>query len=174
MIWVDFIILGILVISTVISLFRGFVKEIFSLAAWILAFWVAIRFAHPVSDAVFGSVEVPSARLALGYISLFLATLIAGSILAHLMTLLVKHTQLSGTDRTLGMIFGALRGVIIVMLLIIVAQMTPLDEDPWWQESYLIHHFERLAQWTLDQLPEEMAEHFRQIEAGIEQLPDPS
>ena len=167
MIWIDYIIIGVIVISALISLLRGFVKEIFSLLAWILAFWVAVRYGPAVADRLFSMISTPSARLALGYLSSFLVTLIAGALFSHFMTLLVKQTQLQGTDRSLGLVFGALRGVLIVTVLIMLGRMTPLPDDPWWQRSTLVSYFEDLATWVQAQMPEEVAERFRQVQSDL-------
>lgn len=170
MIWIDYIIIGVILISALISLLRGFVKEIFSLLAWIAAFWVAVRFGPDAADRLFSMISTPSARLALGYLSCFLVTLIIGALFSHFMTLLVKQTQLQGTDRSLGLIFGGLRGVLMVTVLVMLGQMTPLPQDPWWDDSTLLPHIEDLAAWVQDQLPEDVAARFAEVH---DELPIP-
>ena len=173
MIWIDYIIIGAIALSAVISLFRGFVKEVFSLLAWILAFWVAMRFGPTVADSLFSMISTPSARLALGYIASFIVTLIAGALFSHFMTLLVHQTQLQGTDRALGLLFGSARGLLIVTVAVMLARLTPLDEDPWWQESSLIAYFENLGGWVQAQLPEDVAERFQSVQDGAKLIPPP-
>lgn len=174
LIWIDYIIIGAIAISAVISLFRGFVKEVFSLLSWILAFWVAMRYGASVADQVFMMVSTPSARLALGYLASFIVTLIGGALFSHFMTLLVKQTQLQGTDRSLGLLFGGARGVLLVTLAVMLGKMTPLDQDPWWQESQLLVHFENLGVWVQAQLPPEVAERFQSVQDGeLPILPQP-
>ncbi len=174
MIWIDYIIIGVIAISALISLFRGFVKEVFSLLSWILAFWVAMRFGAEVADRLFGMVSTPSARLALGYLASFIVTLIAGALFSHFMTLLVKQTQLQGTDRALGLLFGGARGVLLVTVAVMLARLTPLDQDPWWQEAALIAYFEDLGVWLQAQLPPEVAERFEAVQDGVPvALPSP-
>lgn len=166
MIWIDYIIIGAIALSAVISLFRGFVKEVFSLLSWILAFWVAMRFGAEVAEQVFTMVSTPSARLMLGYLATFLVVLIAGALFSHFMTLLVKQTQLQGTDRALGLLFGSARGVLLVTIAVMLAKMTPLDQDPWWGDSSLLSYFEELGLWVQDQLPPEAAAKLQAVQSG--------
>jgi membrane protein required for colicin V production len=65
----------------------------------------------------------------------------------HLASQLVKRTGLTGTDRMIGMIFGVARGVVVVAVMVFLAGLTTLPQDPWWQESLLIGVFQELATW---------------------------
>ncbi len=159
MVWVDFLIIGIIVISVVISIVRGFVKEVFSLASWILAFWVALMFYPHVATLLLDYIVTPSIRLFAAFTSLFVVTLILGALVNHLISQLVKKTGLSGTDSMLGIFFGLIRGVTIVALLMLAAAATPMPQDDWWQNSLLLAHFETLAVWIQSLLPAEIADH---------------
>ena len=141
MIWIDYAILAIVGISGVISLMRGFVKEALSLAGWIAAFWVAIAYSGRVASLLEGIVSVPSVRVAIGFVVLFLAVLLACGILLRMAGVLVARTGMSGTDRTLGIVFGVLRGAVVVGLLVLMAGLTSLPRDPWWSESSFLPHF---------------------------------
>ena len=72
---------------------------------------------------------------------------------------LVEKTGLTGTDRSLGIIFGLVRGVAIVTLLVLIAGATPMPEDSWWQSSLLLEHFEKMAIWLQTLLPADIAEY---------------
>ena len=71
--------------------------------------------------------------------------------------MIVDKTGMTGTDRVLGMVFGAARGVVITALLVLAAGMTPLPQDPWWRQSALVPQFERLAVTIRETLPPEIA-----------------
>lgn len=145
----DGIIVGIIALSAVVSLWRGFVREAFSLVTWVAAFVVARLFSPHLDNYLIKTIEMPSLRMAAAFGLLFVAVLIVGAILGKLIQLLVKATGLSGTDRVLGMVFGALRGVLVVTVL--VALFRPMvEDDAWWQESYLAPHFVGLEGWTKD------------------------
>lgn len=159
MIWVDYLIIGIIVLSASISIVRGFIKEVLSLVSWALSFWVALTFSPNLSTLLTEYIASPSLRLFAAFFALFIVTLILGALINHLISTLVEKTGLTGTDRALGIIFGLLRGVAIVILLVLLAGATPMPSDPWWQESVLLEHFERLAISARDLLPADLAEY---------------
>ena len=160
MVTVDYIILGIIALSAIISLFRGFVKEAFSLFIWISAFWLSWMFFRDLAGYLIQWISLPSARLGISFALIMIVVLIIGGIIGYLLSKLVEHTGLSGTDRLLGVFFGVARGVVIVAILILMAGLTPMPEDPWWNESLLIGHFQEISVWLRDLLPEDIAQYF--------------
>jgi len=160
MIWIDYVILGVIGLSTIISLVRGFVREALSLVVWVFAFWVAWTFFRELAGHL-DIFSVPSVRLGVAFAILFIATLIVGALVNYLIGQLVDKTGLSGTDRLIGMLFGAARGALLVAVLVLLAGLTPFPEDPWWQESGLLGHFQELATWLKGLLPEDIGERFR-------------
>ncbi len=157
---VDYIVLGIIGLSVLISLWRGFMREVLSLAAWVVAFLVAFIFADTGAAYLANHISVPSVRIILSFGGLFLITLFIGGLINVVVSQLVKSTGLSGTDRMVGIVFGLVRGVAIIGLLVLLAGLTPLPSDPWWNESLLLPKFQPLALWLRGLLPPELAEHF--------------
>jgi membrane protein required for colicin V production len=146
MVWIDYAILGIIGLSALISLVRGFVKEAMSLATWIAAFFVASRFYADL--AVFLDISDPLFRNGVAIAILFVLTLILGALINYIIGELVSKTGLSGTDRVLGVCFGAVRGVFIVAaLLLFIDTMTGFAQTDWWQQSRLIPEFGIVIQW---------------------------
>jgi len=145
MAWVDVVILAIILLSAIISIFRGFVREAFSLAAWLLATWVGWTFRDALAVHLEQYINVPSLRLLVAFAVLFLLTLLIGALLSYMLSQLVQKTGLSGTDRALGFVFGLGRGVVIVAVLVMGAHYTAIPNDPWWQASEFIKHFEVVA-----------------------------
>lgn len=163
--WIDISIIAILALSCLISLFRGFVKETFSLAAWIAAFFAAFLFGHKLSDLVLVNyIHSPTLRIATAYGSIFIVVLIICSIISYFVSQLVHKTGLSGTDRLLGVVFGAARGVLLVSALLLVAHLTPLPEEEVWHRSFLIPHFEPVEAWLKSVLPQSVSEHFQLVQ----------
>ncbi|QWF70112.1 CvpA family protein [Methylomonas paludis] len=160
-VWVDYTIAGIIFISALTGLLRGFIKEAFALITWAVAFWIGVNYSHDVSIYLQQSVALPSARLALAFAVLFFTSLILGGMLSYLLTQLVQKTGLTGSDRLLGMGFGLFRGAFLVSLLIMLAGFTPLPEDPWWKQSQLIPPFKNLALWLKDRIPSNMADYIK-------------
>lgn len=169
MTWVDYAILAIIGISALISIFRGLVREVLSLLAWGCAFWVAWRFMQEAAGWFGGIVSVPSARLVLGFATLFVGTLLVAALVNLLIGKLIAGTGLTGTDRMLGVLFGVGRGVVIVATLVWVARLTPVPQDPSWRTSLLMPRFEAAALVMRGYLPAEVAGYFqfeRQPPAG--------
>lgn len=153
MIWVDWVILAIIGVSALISLLRGFVREALSLAGWVAAFFIAKMFYEPLAELFVDHIETNSIRLGVAWLSIFVATLIIAGIINYTVGRMVDAAGMSGTDRFLGMFFGALRGVLIVALLVLgLKQFTPVPKDKWWGESSLIPHMEVVAAWFYEKL----------------------
>ncbi|NND44367.1 MAG: CvpA family protein [Xanthomonadales bacterium] len=157
--WADWVLLGTIGLSVLVGGLRGFVKEVFALAVWIAAFLVAFQFSGAVAERLADTVSLPSARTALAFGGLFLAVLLVGALATYLVGKLVESTGLSGTDRLLGGVFGAARGLMLCVLMILGAGFTPLPRDPWWQESFMIDALLPLAEWASGWLPEGALEH---------------
>lgn len=146
--WADWVILSILVVSSLISLKRGFVKEALSLANWFLAFFIAMTFRAVLSTLIEPYIAAPSLREMVAFASLFALTLIVGAMVNNLIVEVVRITGLGGTDRTIGMVFGLLRGFILIMaILILVPPIVPIDQDGWWQQSLLIPELLKFEGW---------------------------
>ena len=148
LIWIDWVIIAVITISTLISLRRGFVREALSLVTWVMAFIVARTF-HPQMQSLLAStVETPMVRLVAAFAILFVGTLIVGAIINGMIGHLVRATGLSATDRVLGMGFGLLRGIMVVVVGIALLRFTPLAEDTWWQSSVMIDRLSVLEDWS--------------------------
>lgn len=155
--WVDYAILAIIGVSVAISIWRGFTKEALSLAGWIVAAWVALTFADNLQVLLEPHIEVPSLRLIVAFVILFITTLFIAGLINYLAVQVIKKTGLSGTDRMLGVIFGVARGALVVALLVLIGGMTPMPQDPWWKEAQLLHYFQDIAVWLRQFLPDDIA-----------------
>lgn len=160
LIWVDFVIIGIIFISALIGLFRGLVKEAFSLGTWIVSIIIGIRFSQPFSVFLDGYIEVPSVRIAAAFVILLILTLVLGAMLSYLVSQIIDKTGLSGTDRFAGLIFGIARGMVVMSILVLLAGLTPLPQDPWWVQSTLIGPFQELSVWLREQIPDGVSGYF--------------
>jgi membrane protein required for colicin V production len=155
--WVDYSILAIVAASVLISLWRGFTKEALSLAGWVIAAWVALSFADKLQVLLEPYIQVPSLRLIVAFAILFIATLFVAGFINYLAVQLIKKTGLSGTDRMIGIFFGVARGCVVVAVLVLVGGMTPMPQDPWWNQSQLMHYFQDMAIWLRQFLPADIA-----------------
>jgi len=157
--WTDYIIIGVLALSVFVGLWRGLVSEVMALAIWIAAFWVAWTFGPMVAERFGQVIELPSARIIVGYGLCFVAVLVLGALLRFVIGKLVESTGLSGTDRLLGMLFGFVRGVLLVTLLVFLIGFTAFTRDPWWQRSVLLPRFQHVAAWLGQQVPPSVREY---------------
>ncbi len=158
--WFDYGVLVVIGISALISLTRGFVREALALAAWVVSIWVAVSFSEPLALMLESFISTPSIRMIAAFMLLFVGTLLAVSVINMLAVKLVKSSGLTGTDRAIGMVFGIVRGVFIVAVLVFLAGLTPLPQDAWWSESLFMPHFQELALWLRDFLPANAAQYF--------------
>lgn len=159
--WVDYSILAVIGLSVLISIWRGFTKEALSLASWILAAWVALTFADKLQVMLESYIQVPSLRLLVAFAILFITTLFLAAFINHLAVQVIKKTGLSGTDRMVGIFFGVARGCVVVAVLVLVGGMTPVPQDPWWNESQLMHYFQDMAIWLRQFLPADIAKNIQ-------------
>lgn len=141
-------IVAIVAISGLISLIRGFVKEAMSLVIWVAAFVIAMTFSEAASALLVNFIELASLRQLAAWGGLFVGTLLVGAVVNFLLEKLVTTTGLGGTDRTLGLVFGVFRGLLVVLAVVIaLPKAIPLEQDPWWQESTLIPIFQSFEGW---------------------------
>ncbi len=159
--WLDYAILAIIAISIFISIIRGFTKEALSLAGWVVAAWVALVFAEQTEPLLRDYIEVPSIRLLMAFVVLFLITLFLAAFVNYMVSQVVEKTGLSGTDRMIGVFFGLVRGIVIVAAIVMACGMTPLPFDPWWEASQLIHYFESMALYLSEFFPEGFTANLR-------------
>jgi len=158
--WLDLVILGIIALSALISLIRGFVKESISLVTWIVAGVLAFRYFSPMAELLEPFVEAPTIRNVAGFAILFVSTLVVGAIINFIMSQLVSKTGLSGTDKALGVVFGGARGVLIVTMVVLLASLTPMPEASWWQDSAMVGFFQQLAEWLKGIIPADAVDKF--------------
>ena len=158
--WLDLVILGIIALSALISLIRGFVKESISLVTWIVAGILAFRYFSPMAEMLEPFVEAPTIRAVSAFAILFICTLIIGAIANFIMSQLVSKTGLSGTDKALGVVFGGARGVLIVTMVVLLASLTPMPQAQWWQDSATVGMFQSLAGWVKEIIPTDAVEKF--------------
>lgn len=136
MVWIDYAIIAVIAFSSLVSLIRGFVREALSLVTWGCAFFVASHY-YTYLSVWFTGFEDELVRNGIAIAVLFIATLIVGAIVNFVIGQLVEKTGLSGTDRVLGVCFGALRGVLIVAaILFFLDSFTGVSAN--WSKSQLI------------------------------------
>lgn len=154
--WVDYLIIGIILLSIGISFTRGFTREALSLLTWVVAIWVSVTYYHTVGDMLSGVIETPSARLVFAFVVLFLITIIIGSTLSFILSSVINKVGLNGVNRVVGMGFGFLRGVLVIGILVLLSGHTAMPEDPWYKNSQFIPYFKPVADMISELMPEKL------------------
>jgi len=145
MIWVDWCILGLGLLSALLGILRGFFREVATLAVWVLALVIAVQFGELLADALTPYISLPSIRIAAAYALLFIGVLVIGAIITHFIVEMIRRSVISGTDRALGGLFGVARALIVGGFLVLIAGKTVVREDAWWKQSLTIPLLEQVA-----------------------------
>ncbi len=167
----DYVILAVVLLSGLIGLFRGFFRETLSLASWIIASYVAYLLGLTLADVLTDYISTPSVRLAGSYAALFLGTLIVGAVINYFVGKLVKGSGLAGTDKVLGLVFGGARGLAIVLIFILLANVTVVSQDPWFRSSIVIQYLLPWSDKLRDMLPDDLDEYLSPAEASEKDVP---
>ncbi len=144
---IDYAILVVIVFSALIGVWRGFVREALSLLIWVVAFWFAYSWSQTLAYLLDSFFADPGLRLIVTFVVLFLAVHIVGFIVSRLLSVLIRSVGLKGVDRVAGGGFGLLRGGIIVAVLVLLAEMTPIPQETMWQQSFMVSVFKDMLEW---------------------------
>ena len=146
---VDWVILVVLILSVLVSLWRGFAREAISLAGWVAAFILANLFVDPMASFLSNWIGNITGRYVAAYAILFVGTLVVAGVSGRLVSQLVKVTGLTVLDRILGTVFGFARGVILILVAVfILRQLVPPGDLQWLHQSQLMPHLDMLAHWV--------------------------
>lgn len=150
MVWIDYVIIALLGVSTIASLTRGFVRETLSLLTWCFAFFVTSHL-YPYLALYFTSFEDKIMRKGIAIIILFITTLMVGAIVNYIFSLLIEKAGLSSIDRMLGLCFGTLCGIFVIsMIIFLLNTFTALAQNTDWKQSQLIPYFNCVIRWYFD------------------------
>ncbi len=144
---IDYIFIGILICSIGFGAYRGFVREIGALAVWLVALVIAVYFSPWVTTNLHLYIDDDSVRFGLSFFVLFIATFILMAWLAKQLAKIVYDSEYSTPDRVMGGVFGLVRGVMIIVVLLLIARTLHLHHQSWWQHSCLIAYFSDIADW---------------------------
>lgn len=148
-------------VSLTIGIVRGVTSELLALLAWIAAFMAARLWGEPTGALLLTDAPDIWWRQLAGFVVVFLAVLIAFSLLRSLIALLLKAVGLRPLDRILGACFGLARGGLIVLALVFLGGMTPLPQQDWWRRALLAPPLETAVLVMAAWLPAELAQRIR-------------
>ena len=143
---VDYILVAIVLISTLFGAIRGFLRESVALLGWLIGLWLAWRYAADLQPYLGGALEGTELQVWIARLILLLATVLAAWLVGGLLGYLVQRSGLTlGLDRMLGGVFGLVRGAVIVGFAVMLADAAMLRAEPWWKSSRLIPIAEEMA-----------------------------
>lgn len=159
MIWVDYAITVLVSMRLLIGLLRGFSVEMFALIFWALGTCIGLGFSVEFSVFLESAITNFIPKIATAFISLIFITLIIGGLIRLILGESIKKNDLTFMDHLGGMIIGVIHGMFLVVILVLLAGLTHLPDDPWWKESKLLPPFQIGAVWLRDHIPSGMAEY---------------
>jgi len=161
MTWLDYAVIGVFAASLFVGAWRGLVREVLSILGWVIAFLAANLLAGPLGPLMPQVIPSPELRVAAAYVAVFAGSLIVTSLLALLISKIVQATGLGGVDRLLGALFGAARGVLIVMAAVLLAGLTSAPKQTFWRDSASGAYLVQAAQALKPLLPQTFSERLR-------------
>lgn len=153
----DYFVIAVVVLSVLISLVRGAVREVLSVACWVVAIFLAFEFSGIVATYLPASVSSPTVRSAAAFIATLLVSLLVLALISMLITRVIKQSPLSGVDRLLGAVIGLVRAVVILTALTLIAGFTAMPKEPFWREAKSRGPLETLAIIARGYLPRTVA-----------------
>jgi membrane protein required for colicin V production len=154
----DWIALLVLILSMAVGLLRGVVREVASIAAWLGALLAARQWSEPLAVHFEHSIENGALRLALAFIVVFVVALILIGLIGQWLAQAIRKVGLRPLDRVLGALFGVVRGGLILLVLVLLAAATGVNEQRDWKHAVSTAWMERMAARALPILPPALAQ----------------
>ncbi len=144
----DHIFAIILLVSGAVGFFRGFIRESIALVAWLAGLWLAWHFAYVVNPWLGGALAEPGVREWTGRAIVLLVVLLIGALVGSIVSHFARRAVgLAAMDRLLGVVFGLVRGVVVIGLLVLAGRAVNLDIEPWWGRTHSMPAAEGVANW---------------------------
>ncbi len=157
----DYTVLIIIGLSVVFSVMRGLVKEVLGILGWVAAFYIGRTYTEQLLPMMPADIPSDSLKVLAAFLVLFLATLLVASLLAIAVSAIFKKIGLGWLNRVLGALFGFLKGILIVCILVFLAGLTELPKDSRWKNAMFSAPIEALVLSMLPWLPQDLAKHVK-------------
>jgi membrane protein required for colicin V production len=160
----DYVIIAGLLISGLVGAARGLLREGIALVAWIAALILAWHFSDLVEPHLGGVLSAAEVKAWAARFIILLGVLLVGGLVGALAHQFVRLSIFSGVDRLGGFAFGALRGLLLFGIFVMLGQLLKLDRDHWWRDSHLIPAGESIANGVRFLVGEGALPHSRDIQ----------
>lgn len=155
----DYTVLTILIVSVILGLMRGFAREVLSLAGWLVAFYVAKTYTQQLLPMMPADMPTESLRVLATFLVLFFATLLITTLLGIALSAIFKTIGLGWVNRLLGVVFGVIRGIVVVGIVVFLAGLTDIPKDVRWRNAMLSAPTEAFVVSMLPYLPSNIAQY---------------
>lgn len=147
--FIDYLILAILLLSLFLGYFRGFIGEAISLISWLGGLWLAWHYAHLVEPHLGGLIAEPPLSTWAARAMLLVAVLVTGWIISGIVSYFATQSGISlMLDRLLGILFGTIRGMVLVAIIVMLGKQVQLDRTGWWQDSRFMPIADEVSGWV--------------------------
>lgn len=156
----DLVLAAVVMLFAALGAFRGLIREVFSLAAWVLGGLAAWALSAPVTGLLANSISEPAMQRVAAFALVFGVIFVLVTVSGFFVRKLLFEGKLKTPDHVLGAFIGAVRGVAIIVIVVLIAGVTPFPKTAWWRGSYLMGYFQDLALWVLSFVPPDVARYF--------------
>lgn len=153
----DIIVLGLIAVFVITSLMNGLVAEVLSIARWVIALILGRLLSSPLAENFLTAIQPPQAAYVVAFIIIFILVFILMRLLQNMFVALLKALGLNGINRILGGVFGAIKGIILITIIVAVCAYTDLPKKDEWQNSASAPFFEQLASLAVPYLAEHIS-----------------
>ena len=157
----DYAVLTIIGLSIIFSVMRGMVREVLAILGWVAAFYVGRTYTDQILPMMPVDIPTESLRVLAAFLVLFLATLLLTSLLGIALSAIIRKVGLGWLNRLLGAMFGVIRGLLIVCVLVFLAGLTSVPQDARWRNAMFSAPIEALVISILPWIPENIAKHVK-------------
>src|SRR5260221_10489470 len=150
----DYAIIAVLLISILVGILRGAVRELLNMGGWVLAFLLAHAFADDLASWLADWAGDPVLRMVMAWAAIFLLVLIIVALIASLASELMRKLGLGGLNRSLGALAGLARGLVLLIVLALGAGLTKMPQSVLWRQAALTPWLEVAALYSRGLLPD--------------------
>lgn len=161
MTWLDYAVIGVLLLCIFWGVLRGLVREVVSILGWVIAFLAANLFAGPLGPVLPAQIPTPELRVAVAFVAIFVGSLVVTTLLGLILSKMVKAVGLESLDRVLGALFGVAKAALILVAVALLAGLTSAPRQGYWRDSISGEPLVRAATALKPLLPPTFAERLR-------------
>ena len=143
--WFDYLLILVMVLSTIAGVMRGLLREAIGLITWVIAIWIAFHYSSQLEPYLGGLLANDALRPWVARLLIFVVVLLIGTMLAVLISHFVRVSMFAGMDRLWGALFGIVRGMVVIGAIIILCHGTRLQTESWYRSSILAPYGEHAA-----------------------------